>query len=811
MSSIECDQKKLIVKSLHPDALYDGVYAPETVDVSDYQAVCDDGAKVSSDGVGVLASLPSGTVRVDSWAPGVIRLRVSPSSALPVSPTEELGLINPQQATGKFDFNQEGSTLHFSDEYLSLALNLSTGDIALSDAAGKSLLNSSEGGVRFEPKGGGADTPFYAEFDMGEESFFGGGGRIMPPDRTGTTLDVFSVKTGVRSGDFGGFPLPYFISTKGYGLFLNNPWPHVYFDMGKSTPDKWFLHAPGGPFDLFLIAGPEFSDVVTRFTSIVGRISIPPRWLIGFCCSSLGFASAKQAMEDAERLREENYPCDTFIFDGPWRSGNNFITSYSSGHDYPAADLDWHQDFGDGPAMLNRLAELGIKTGLHVNSRVFSPKTAEAGIKNGVLRRHGEEVVPLVGHEKADAYYASLLAPRIKEGVALWWTDHADRMSGEVADGLPSRNLFGPLWNRLIAQQMPEDDKFCAMSLSRGGGIGSQRYALPWPGDTRCGLDALLDDVWFMINAGLAGFPLTSIDLGGFTVPGCPEDFADLEERDAQMFTEENIARRLCQAILYVPLPRIHNNWETTAKFPWHCPESLQGVYREALEERYKLTPYWYSYVLQAAETGLPILRPLAYHHRNDAKALACNDEFYVGDWLLMAPAYEEGKVKRSVYLPEGRWVNLWTEETHQGPTTIEVETPVASLEGVAIFVREGAILPRQPLTPSLENHLPEALSFDVYPGADSTFTLREGDGICSELSCVQSDGGYTIRLENNVSIDRPYTLRIHGAEATTVVNANKGTLLEGSPSYDTSNHIMEVVGLVAAGNALSINTKQGS
>jgi alpha-glucosidase (family GH31 glycosyl hydrolase) len=811
MSSTECDQKKLIVKSLHPDALYDGVYAPETVDVSNYQAVCDERAQVSSDAVGVLANLPSGTVRVDSWAPGVIRLRVSPGHTLPVSPTEELGLIASQRSAGEFEFREEGTMLHFSDECLSLSLNLSTGDIALSDADGKSLLNSREGGVRYEPKGEAADASFYAEFDMGEESFFGGGGRIMPPDRTGTTLDVFSVKTGVRSGDFGGFPLPYFISTKGYGLFLNNPWPHVYFDMGKTTPDKWFLHAPGGPFDLFLIAGPEFSDVITRFTSIVGRISIPPRWLIGFCCSSLGFASAQQAMKDGERLREENYPCDTFIFDGPWRSGNDFITSYSSGHDYPAADLNWHRDFGDGPAMLNHLAELGIKTGLHVNSRVFSPATAEAGIASGVLRRHGEEVVPLVGDAKADAYYASLLAPRIKEGVALWWTDHADRLSGEVAEGLPSRNLFGPLWNRLIASQMPVDDKFCAMSLSRGGGIGSQRYALPWPGDTRCGLDALLDDVWFMINAGLAGFPLTSIDLGGFTVPGCPEDFAGLKERDAQMFTEENIARRLCQAILYVPLPRIHNNWETTAKFPWNCPESLQGVYREALEERYKLTPYWYSYVIQAAETGLPILRPLVYHHGDDAKALACNDEFYVGDWLLMAPAYEEGKVRRSVYLPEGKWTNLWTHESHQGPVTIEVDTPVASLAGVAIFVRAGAILPRQPLTPSLENHLPEALSFDVYPGEDSNFTLREGDALRSELTCVQCTGGYAIRLENKVSIDRPYTLRIHGLEQPTVIDVSEGSLMEGGQSYDAANRIFEVTGLVAAGRALLIQTMQDS
>ena len=103
---------------------------------------------------------------------------------------------------------------------------------------------------------------------------------------------------------------------------------------------------------------------------------------------------------------------------------------------------------------------------------------------------------------------------------------------------------------------------------------------------TRCGLDALIDDIWFIINAGLSGFPFTSADLGGFAVRGEPGDpgYETLEERDAEMFDDENIARRLCQALLYIPLPRVHNNWETTPKFPWNCSKAIQPLYRKALE-----------------------------------------------------------------------------------------------------------------------------------------------------------------------------------------------------------------------------------
>ncbi|MDA3874425.1 MAG: hypothetical protein PF795_10765 [Kiritimatiellae bacterium] len=752
---------------LHPDALYDADYVETRIDVTGFQSPTEETIQPESTNRGVRFSAGGFQYRLEAWSAGILRLQITPEkqSSSP-STTEALGLIQGPETPADFTLEDTPHGLRLGDGSLAMDVDPSTGEFTLSGPDGETLMSSRNGGFRFQPDGEDSHPAFFAEFDAQEESFFGFGGRIMPPCRNGSSLDVFSVKTGVKSGDYGGFPMPYFISTRGYGVFLNNPWPHVYFDMGRETESGWSMYAPGGPCDLFFIAGPEFADVITRFTSIVGRVTEPPRWALGFWCSSLGFASAEQAVKDAKRLREEEYPCDVFVFDGPWRSGNQFIQSYAEGHDYPAADVNWHPDFGDGPAMIRALERLHIKTGLHVNSRVFSPDTAEKGIASGMLRRHGEEVVPRVGLPEAEETYAALLEPRIKEGVALWWTDHADRVSGEVLPGLPSRNLFGPLWNRLIHRTMPRGDTTFPMSLSRGGGIGSQRYALPWPGDTRCGVDALMDDVWFMINAGLSGFPLTSIDLGGFAVRKDPvRDYAGREERDAEMFQEENLARRLCQALLYVPLPRIHNNWETTAKFPWNCTPDIQALYKQALEERYALTPYWYHYALDAAETGRPILRPLAYSHRDDPQAVACGDQFYVGDWLMMAPGYREGGERREVYLPKGEWMDYWTGERYQGGQTLEIEVPILSLRGLGIFIRQGAILSRQPLRLSLDNHLPEALSFDVYPdeGGDTKIELREGHGFSSQISCTRESDGYRIELKNGTNLDRDYTVRIHG------------------------------------------------
>lgn len=765
-----------INESLHPDSLYDAIYEDHEIDISSYIPLTGNFSS-TIDSRGLTLSSEHGCIRVDAWSEGIIRVRIAPGKSEPAgSPTENLGLIESRPKPPHFTCSQENELFILETALLSLSINTKTGGVELfgnenesENKCKKSFLKSLKGtGICFSGANGGDNPAFYAEFELDNEAFHGFGGRIAPPNRLGQTVDIFSVKTGKRSGDFGGFPLPYFISSKGYGFFLNNPWPHVYFDMGKTTPERWFMHSPGGPCDMFFMAGPSQADVVKRFTSIVGRPASPARWLFGLWCCSLGFASAEQAIKDAKRLRAENYPCDVFVFDGPWRSGLNFINSYATGHEYPSCDYDWHPDFGDGPEMVRELASMGIKTGLHVNSRSFSPESTEKGLAAGLLRKEGDEIVPRVGNPEAEAHYASLLEPRMKEKVAIWWTDHADRISGEIAPGLPSRNLFGPLWNRVIARMMPNGDDSCSMSLSRGGGIGSQRYALPWPGDTRCGVDALIDDLWFVINAGLSGFPFTSADLGGFAVRGEPGEpgYETLEERDAEMFDDENIARRLCQALLYIPLPRIHNNWETTPKFPWNCSKEIQPLYRKAIEVRYGLTPYWYHYALNAVATGEPILRPLAYHHPEDSSALTCDDQFYLGEWIMMAPAYKKGEESRGVYLPEGGWTNYWTGERYQGPAKIEVRTPLMSIEGVATFVRDGAIIPHQPVTPSLGNKLPDELIVDLYlSGSNSHLALNEGNGVVTDIDCSYNDNGLAVTISNDSTQKRQYKIRIHSRD----------------------------------------------
>ncbi len=542
---------ELLKMYLHPEAIMDRPYEPTLLPKKDFCPLKGSFEDIKSIESEIFSHNNAGeTLRIQILSDNIIRLRISPDkSALSETVSEKLGLIRCKNRGADFSFFQQDARIHAETSCVRLSYNTKGHDFEFKSNDGIMLLRNISGGIQFSDKEAKwSGHRFFSEFDLKDETVFGLGGRTMPPARNGQSMDFFNMKVGKRVGDYGGFAMPFYLSSKGYGLFLNNPWPHLYFDMGKTSPNRWFMVSPGGEFDLFVIYGPEFSTIMYEFTELVGRIPVVDKSLFGFWCSSIKFVNDKQVLETVGRLHSEGYPCDFVVLDGPWRGGRNFVKQYTLGHQYPSNDMNWHEDFGNGPWMIRELKKRNVKTSLHLNSRNFHPDTVEAGLKEGLLRKYDDEVVVNLSEPAAVMYYESLLEPRIKEGVDIWWTDHSDRVGGEVGKGLPSRNLFGSLWNRLICELMARHDKENHICLTRGSGIGGQKYALPWPGDTLNGIEVFEADIWFSMNIGLAGFPVFSADLGGFTLGKNPDEL-DEEEIRKEIFDDENICRRLCQSL----------------------------------------------------------------------------------------------------------------------------------------------------------------------------------------------------------------------------------------------------------------------
>lgn len=750
--------KEILKISLHPNKALEFPYEEYEIRADRYKPLNIKSTHITENGMRITTDMCH--IIIESPYENVMRMRFAGKGAPNKTVAEELEMILPHMGYAQMNCSADEDKATASNSAMKLEYDLKSNEFKITDKNSKVLLQSKKGGVRFtldSPEYSGDKSLGFFELDEKEE-IFGFGGRIIHPDRKGTSVDIFDEKGGKIFGDYGGFPIPFFLSTKGYGVFLANPWPHVYFDMGKTNREEWYFHTPGGDCDLYIIQGDEFKDIVSAYTKMTGRNLFPDKWHVGFWCSSVQFPTAEYVKENLLRMHKEGYPAEAAVIDGCWRSGPMFADKYTRSHTYLASDYEWHEDFGDGKKMIEDLMEENIKTVLHINSCAFKKSTIDYAVPNGLLREIIDGAVANLATKEGRDYYEQFLTPIIKDGLIQWWTDHADRISGEIKPGLPSRNIFGFMWNKFINEVMEKNGIENHMCLSRGGGIGSQRYAIPWPGDTAFGMDRYEEDIWFMLSAGLCGFGMSSFDLGGFSRPLGGGDMTR-EEVLASEFDVENVARRICQSILFAPVPRIHNGDVGIPKFPWSCPEETRDLYKECLIERYKLTPYIYSYAIYSHLTGEPILRPLVYHHINDSRVYNIGNEFYMGEYILFAPVTQGGATGRDVYLPEGEWVNYWTGECHEGNQTVYTEAPLLEICGIPMFVKKGGVVVKQDESLTLTNEIPEKLYIKFYTDDKAEITLYESQTAVNRFAI----DGRQVYLENNTDKNREYVVEING------------------------------------------------
>ncbi len=119
-------------------------------------------------------------------------------------------------------------------------------------------------------------------------------------------------------------------------------------------------------------------------------------------------------------------------------------------------------------------------------------------------------------------------------------------------------------------------------------------------------------------------------------------------------------------------------------------------------------------------------MRALWLQYPDDAKAVACGDQYLFGKNLLVAPVVEQGATIRKVYLPKGNWYDFWTNERMEGGREISREI---ALDVMPLYVRAGSILPLGPVKQYVSEKVDQALVISIYPGANSSFLLYEDDG----------------------------------------------------------------------------------
>ncbi|MFP4444544.1 MAG: glycoside hydrolase family 31 protein, partial [Spirochaetia bacterium] len=453
--------------------------------------------------------------------------------------------------------------------------------------------------------------------------------------------------------------------------------------------NRWFIHTPGGFLDFYILSGPSFPAITAHYCELTGFPVLPPKWLLGFWVSwASPYYRVEEYMEIAARLRREEWPFDVMVADMNWRGGDfNIFLEGDSGN-----NLDWHDKrFGDGRKLIELLHQNNAHLCLHLNTVMYTGELLEEGLRSGALRKVEEGVVvPRVMDKEALEWYWDTHEPRIEDGVDLWWTDNGERVNGVLANGLPSRNLFGHLWNKAIFTKMEQAGKPARLVLSRGGWLGAQQFTLTWPGDTGPGVERLREDLRWHLNCSVSGIPYNTVDFGGFMILSKHFRNEQKEWMEIIIHSNENIIRRVAHCMLLFTVPRIHG----VAKLPWMYSKETAAMWRFFLNLRYRIFPYIYSWIVRGTKTGEPVYRPLVWMHQDDPDVYDIDDELYCGDDLLFAPVVEEGAMEREVYLPEGSWLNFWTGEAIAGQSLIIADAAFFEPAGLPFFIRQGAILP---------------------------------------------------------------------------------------------------------------------
>ncbi|MFD6092987.1 NPCBM/NEW2 domain-containing protein [Oerskovia sp. NPDC060338] len=318
-------------------------------------------------------------------------------------------------------------------------------------------------------------------------------------------------------------------------------------------------------------------------------------------------------------------------------------------------------------------------------------------------------------------------------------------------------------------------------SLMVEGWAGSQRCGMQWTGDHSGNLDAVRWQISALTGAGNSGLAFSTGDVDGIFGGSTKSYVRDLQWK------------------AFAPALYSMSGWASVDKRPWLYGDEATEINRKYLQLRQKLMPYIYTLAAGSHESGTPMMRSLALEYPQDPMSYGAeaNNEFLLGEDFLVAPVFSDSEIRNGIYLPEGRWVDYWTGDVLDGGRVLNGYS--APLDTLPVFVRAGAVVP-QGMVARNASLVPEdsAITLDVYPQGDESFTLYEDDKLTRAykddatssqeltVSAPEQDGGdVTVTIGERVgdyagkAAARPYLLDVHTGSAPSGVTVGGAVLTQ--------------------------------
>jgi len=638
---------------------------------------------------------PRATLEITCPLPGVLRLRHAPTSAIvgflhPQLPAKRSWAVVPADGLRPLDVTREEGHVRVRAEGVALELATDRGTWSFRDADGCELARCTR--VAGETKSGYPMSTHRSWLTLHAppgEAYLGFGEKVGPLDKRGMHFTFWNTDVMPHHPDTDPLyqSIPFFVGLRdgvAWGMFLDETW-RAEVDVALADGGELAWESWGPELDCYLITGPRPADVVRRYTTLTGRMPLPPLWSLGAQQSRWGYENAQDVRAVIRGYRARDLPLDCVYLD----------------IDYMDTYKVWTWDgtrFPDPAALVRDAAAEGVRLVPIIDPALKQEagwSVYEEARKRDYLVRYdrgdvlvGEvwprpAVFPDLTREEVQRWWGGLHRDFVALGVAGFWNDmnepscfavqpdmgiftianersegvgtiegktlpydarHGDKRHLEVHN-VYAMGMAKGAWEAL-REMRPEARPFL---LTRAGSAGIQRYAAVWTGDNSSHWTQLETSIPMLVGLGMSGVPFTGVDIPGFI--GMPS--GELLVRWMQMGT-------------FYPLMRNHAGKGTQPQEPWRFGEPYLSLARAALKRRYRLLPTLYTLMHEASQTGLPPLRPLVMHAPGDREAVTAFDQFLFGPDLLVAPVVRPGHTKRLAYLPEGMWLE-WPGLDHPG------------------------------------------------------------------------------------------------------------------------------------------------
>ena len=660
---------------------------------------------------------PNLKFKIDFVTPRTVRIRMLTTPVEP-KPAASIMLAKEPGRDGSWRVTETNDKIIYSSDYGTIQINKNPWRIVLKDKAGRilsqtaALSDADSTQVKYTPfcfvkRGSDNARRINPVFTLtADEMIFGCGESATGLNKAGQKVNLFVTDPQGPETDQMYKPIPFFMSNRGYGMFMHTSAP-VTCDFGATYIGLNKMFMGDENLDLFVFFG-EPKDILDEYTDLVGKPGMPPLWSFGTWMSRITYFSEKEGYDVAANIRKNKYPCDVIHFDTGW------------------FDVDWQCDykfsenrFQNPQQMLKDLRSQGFHVCLW-QLPYFTPKNRyfseliekDMYVKNGNGELPYEDVVLDFSNPETVKWYQDKLAGLLNIGVSAIKVDFGEAapLNGIYASGKSGwyeHNLYPVRYDMAVSEITKKLHNENIM-WARAAWAGSQRYPLHWGGDAATTNTGLLGTLRAGLSFGLSGFSFWSHDMGGF-VKSTPEDL-------------------YCRWIPFGFLTSHTRAHGAPPTEPWlYDSKRVQDVFRKSAEMKYRLMPYVYAQAKECTEKGLPMLRALFVEFPDDPGAWKVDDEYLFGSQILVAPLLESGMTGRTVYLPEGKWIDYQTEKVYEGGWH---RIEAGSLP-IIMLVRDGSVLPHLKLAQSTAEMDWSKMSLKVY-SADK----KQAEG----LVCLPAD-----------------------------------------------------------------------